>query len=104
MAVYAWIFKSNEIETMAYVGQPPWHGSGKLLIPNQSLDTWATQSGLNFKIMETPVRFNSGLIGAPKKNHMFSDQKVLYRSDTKAALSVVSNRYQVVQSDGTLRV
>lgn len=93
---------SHEIETMAYAGQTPWHGLGKALTPNQSLDTWANQSGLNFKIMETPVRFNSGLLGAPEKLHMYSDQKVLYRSDTKAALSVVSNRYQVVQPDEIL--
>ncbi|RZA29312.1 MAG: DUF932 domain-containing protein, partial [Proteobacteria bacterium] len=29
--------------------------------------------------------------------HTFPEQKVLYRSDTKAPLSVVSNRYQIVQ-------
>lgn len=81
---------SHEIETMAYAGQTPWHGLGKVLTPNQSLDTWADQSGLNFKIMETPVRFNSELLGATEKIQLFRDQKVLYRSDTKAALSVVS--------------
>lgn len=32
----------------------------------------------------------------------FEDQKVLYRSDTKAALSVVSQRYQVVQPQAVL--
>jgi hypothetical protein len=48
---------------------------------------------------ESEVRFvagshaNSGL-GAI---HAFPEQKVLYRSDTKAPLSVVSSRYQVVQ-------
>lgn len=93
---------SHEIETIAYAGQTPWHGLGKLLTPHQSLDTWANQSGLDFKIMETPVRFNSGLLGAPEKIQMYNDQKVLYRSDTKAALSVVSNRYQVVQPEEIL--
>lgn len=93
---------SHEIETMAYTGQTPWHGLGNVLTPNQSLDTWADQAGLNFRIMETPVRFNSALLDKPEKIQMFSEQKVLYRSDTKAALSVVSSRYQVVQPDEIL--
>ncbi|MFC7286446.1 hypothetical protein DBR37_04640 [Herminiimonas sp. KBW02] len=93
---------SHEIETMAFTGETPWHGLGKALTPNQPLNTWARQSGLDFKIMETPVRFNTGLLGAPEKIQMFSHQKVLYRSDTNAALSVVSNRYQVVQPDEIL--
>lgn len=101
-AFYAWKIMSHEIETMAYTGQTPWHSLGQVLMPNQSLDIWAKQSGLNFKIMETPVRFNSGLLGAPEKIQMYSDQKVLYRSDTKAALSIVSNRYHVVQPDEIL--
>ena len=37
------------------------------------------------------------MVGNLGSIHTFPEQKVLYRSDTKAALSVVSQRYQVVQ-------
>jgi phage/plasmid-like protein (TIGR03299 family) len=50
-----------------------------------------------FEIKESPVRFMTESVGSLGAIMTFPEQKVLYRSDTKAALSVVSNRYQVVQ-------
>lgn len=88
---------SHEINTMAYVGRTPWHGLGQSLSPKQPLSTWATQAGLDFSILEAPVRFNANRSGLTERMELFSDQKVLYRSDSKEALSVVSKRYQVVQ-------
>lgn len=85
------------VEQMAYVGDTPWHGLGNELTPRQPLEVWAQQSGMNFQILETPVRYMTESIGNLGSIMSFADQKVLYRSDTKAALSVVSNRYQVVQ-------
>lgn len=85
------------VENMAYVDATPWHGLGNQLTRNQSLEVWAKQAGMDFNILETPVRFMSESAGALGAIHAFPEQKVLYRSDTKAPLSVVSNRYQVVQ-------
>lgn len=51
---------------------------------------------MNWKIEESEVRFVAGTSGLGSI-HAFPEQKVLYRSDTKAPLSVVSSRYQVVQ-------
>lgn len=85
------------VEQMAYVGATPWHGLGNPLTPHQPLETWAVQSGMNFKILETPVRYLSESAGNLGAIMTFPEQKVLYRSDTKTALSVVSSRYQVVQ-------
>ncbi|QKL55752.1 DUF932 domain-containing protein [Ralstonia solanacearum] len=84
------------VQTMAYVGQQPWHGLGNKLAPKQSLEAWAEHAGMNWTIESSEVRFvtGAGNIGAI---HAFPDQKVLYRSDTKAPLSVVSARYNVVQ-------
>ena len=85
------------VQSMAYVGEQPWHGLGNRLAPNQPLEVWATQAGMDWSIEEAEVRF----VAAGNKNlgsiHAFPEQKVLYRSDTKAPLSVVSARYQVVQ-------
>lgn len=93
---------SHLIETMAYTGQTPWHQLGHALPQKQPLEVWAQAAGMQWQILETPVRYlaadgmdaASSLYAEPME---FPEQKVLYRSDTKAPLSVVSNRYQVVQ-------
>lgn len=84
------------VQSMAYANEVPWHGLGNPLAPNQSLEVWAKASGMDWKIEESEVRFVAGTSGLGSI-HAFPEQKVLYRSDTKAALSVVSSRYQVVQ-------
>ncbi|WP_175786947.1 DUF932 domain-containing protein [Burkholderia anthina] len=85
------------VQTMAYVGEQPWHGLGNQLAPKQPLEVWARAAGMDWSIEEAEVRF----VAAGNRNlgsiHPFPEQKVLYRSDTKAPLSVVSARYQVVQ-------
>ena len=85
------------VEQMAYVGRTPWHGLGNQLAARQPLDVWMDQAGLAWSIKETPVRFINSDKGRLGEILSFDDQKVLYRSDTLAPLSVVSRRYQVVQ-------
>jgi phage/plasmid-like protein (TIGR03299 family) len=82
---------------LAYVGSMPWHGLGNQLQPQQSIETWQKNSGMNFDILESPVRFISGDYGALGAIHSFPENKVLYRSDTKAPLSVVGSKFRVVQ-------
>lgn len=85
------------VQNMAYVGATPWHGLGNQLAPKQPVEVWARAAGMNWSIEEAEVRY----VAAGTRNlgsiHAFPEQKVLYRSDTKAPLSVVSARYQVVQ-------
>lgn len=86
------------ISDMAFVGETPWHGLGNRLEPNQPLDVWAKQAGMNWSINEAEVRFISGTAGAPLGSiRSYPEHKVLYRSDTKLPLSVVSQRFKVVQ-------
>lgn len=84
------------VETMAYTGMPPWHGLGNRLGPQQPIEVWKRQAGMNWKIEEAEVRYVAGNqhLGV---FHAFPDNKVLYRSDTRMPLSVVSKRFQVVQ-------
>lgn len=84
------------VQTMAYTGQQPWHGLGSRLAPNQPLEAWATAAGMDWNIESADVRFVAGNDGLGSI-HAYPEQRVLYRSDTKAPLSVVSSRYQVVQ-------
>lgn len=84
------------VQTMAYTGEQPWHGLGVRLAPDQPLDVWAQQAGMNWRIETSDVRF---IAGHPFTGslHAYPEQKVLYRSDTKTPLSVVSKRFKVVQ-------
>ncbi|WP_242451957.1 DUF932 domain-containing protein [Rhodanobacter sp. T12-5] len=60
------------------------------------MEVWRVNAGMDWQIEASEVRYISG------NNHVgvinaFPEQKVLYRSDTKAPLAVVSKRFQVVQ-------
>lgn len=85
------------VESMAYVNDTPWHGLGNQLIAGQSLDVWAKQAGMDWQIKDAPVRFMTESAGNLGAIMSFPENKVLFRSDTHAPLSVVSQRYQVVQ-------
>ena len=89
------------VETMAYAGEKPWHGLGNKLTTMQPIDVWKRQAGMDWTIEESEVRYITGnhTVGAI---HSFPEQKVLYRSDTKRPLAVVSKRFQVVQPEEVL--
>ena len=89
------------VETMAYAGEKPWHGLGNKLTTLQPIDVWKRQAGMDWQIEESEVRYITGnhTVGAI---HSFPEQKVLYRSDTKRPLAVVSKRFQVVQPEEVL--
>lgn len=92
---------SHEIETMAYTNATPWHSLGNSLTPNQPIEVWQKEAGMDWQIRETDVLFNvSDEGGLHVKTN--ADAKVLYRSDTHAPLSVVSKRYNVVQPHDVL--
>ena len=85
------------LEQMAYVGETPWHGLGNQLPAKQPIEVWMDRAGMNWTIEEAPVQYVVSQSGPLSEICSFEDQKVLFRSDTKAALSVVGNRYHVVQ-------
>ena len=79
---------------IAYAGQTPWHGLGQALTPDASIDTWTTEAGLDYTVLESPVLYQTGAATMPEE---FKGRKVLHRSDTGGALAVVSDGYRVVQ-------
>ncbi len=85
------------IEQMAYVGATPWHGLGNELPAQQPLEVWMERAGMNWTIEQAPVQYVVSQSGPLSEICSFDDQKVLFRSDTKAPLSVVGSRYHVVQ-------
>jgi len=85
------------VESMAYRGAAPWHGLGHLLSERQPIEVWAQQAGMDWSILSAPVRYMTEAGGTSGSIQTYPDQKVLFRSDTLEPLSVVSQRYQVVQ-------
>jgi phage/plasmid-like protein (TIGR03299 family) len=88
---------AHHVDKMAYVGQTPWHGLGNQLSSNQPIEVWEQQAGMNWAIKEAPVQFMDTVDETQSRLITYPQSKVLYRSDTQVPLSVVSQRYQVVQ-------
>jgi phage/plasmid-like protein (TIGR03299 family) len=86
---------------MAYVDHAPWHGLGSKLSENQPIEVWQREAGMNWHIQESPVYFKESSAG-DEDSLPYTEQKVLFRSDTLLPLSVVSHRYQVVQPQDVL--
>lgn len=88
---------AHQIETMAFVGDTPWHGLGNQLTQNQPIEVWAKQAGMNWRIESSNVSYMAQNERGQSIIIPYEEQRVLYRSDTHAPLSVVSQRYQEVQ-------
>lgn len=88
---------AHQIEQIAYVGETPWHGLGNQLSQNQPLEVWAQQAGMDWRIESSNVSYMAQNERGQSIIMPFEEQRVLYRSDTHAPLSVVSQRYQEVQ-------
>ncbi|MHA3060043.1 DUF932 domain-containing protein [Acinetobacter sp. ANC 4636] len=85
------------LEQMAYVGETPWHGLGNSLTPHQPIEVWAQQAGMDWRIESSNVSYMAQNERGQSIILPYEEQRVLYRSDTHAPLSVVSQRYQEVQ-------
>ena len=69
-----------------------WHGLGQALPDGASIDQWRTAAGMDWEIKRSRVRY-----GNESNFRVIDDQVVLFRSDSKDHLGIVSDRYQVVQ-------
>lgn len=88
---------SNNRNNMAYVGATPWHGLGQLLTDGASLDQWRVEAGLDWEAKRAKVQFRDTDLEI-----YTGESDILYRSDTRAQLGIVSDRYQIVQPSQVL--
>jgi phage/plasmid-like protein (TIGR03299 family) len=87
---------ANGRAEMAFVGETPWHGLGQAVTLGASIGVWSREAGLNWQANEAAVLYHR--VGdAPGKVRHVEANKVLYRSDSGAPLSVVGSKYKVVQ-------
>lgn len=98
---------------IAYTGEKPWHGYGTVMEEDQTLDEWILAAGLDYTVIERPILWNPYLtqealdnaaaVGLPERQTNYfnfraiPNRKTLVRSDTRDVLSVVSNKYKVIQ-------
>jgi phage/plasmid-like protein (TIGR03299 family) len=80
---------------IAYTGKVPWHGYGQEVTEDLPLEVWRTMAGLAYEVEERPAFYYGG--GVLNRRHAFPNRKVLMRSDNHSPLSIVSDRYKVVQ-------
>ena len=81
---------------IAYVGETPWHGLGQALTPNQPLEVWQKEAGLDWKVQKASLVYHPH--SNPEQALTMDNRCVLYRDDTNAALGVVSDsHFKIVQ-------
>lgn len=98
------------VAAIAYTGETPWHGYGERLDPDQPLETWLEKAGMDYEVKESPIFHNRWITNENKgasikrlaaQNFLsfkpVPGKKILTRSDTDGILSIVTDRYNVVQ-------
>lgn len=75
--------------------ETPWHGYG-FEVDGNNVDEWRVAAGLNWDA-EKRQAYYSRTVDGKRIPTPIDDRYALVRTDTQAALGVVSDRYQVVQ-------
>lgn len=97
------------VAAIAYTGDEPWHGYGQRLTPGDPLEVWLEKAGMDYTVVESPIFHNRWITNEnfdqpkriaahnPLSFKAIPGKKVLTRSDTDDVLSIVTDRYNVVQ-------
>lgn len=73
-------------------GVKVWHGLGQRLTPGATIEQWKKDAGMDYQIRRGEVFYQTDLGLLPGEKHT-----ALYRGDTGALLSVMTQRYKEVQ-------
>ena len=97
------------LPAIAYRGDTPWHGYGQKIEEDAPLETWRELAGLAWQVRRHPIYTN---VVVTQDDHEWAEgglgrtripsRVALVRSDTQDVLSVVSDRYKVVQPEKVL--
>lgn len=80
--------------------QKEWHFGDtqhQILLPGASVEEWQKASGMDYQIQRGFVRYATERGQTAEQMQKVDDKVVLFRSDTKSPLGVVSDSYKVVQ-------
>lgn len=88
----------NTAGTASYAStKREWHGLGELMPAGQSIEQWQAAAGMDYEVQRGFVRYATERGQLAEAMKVVQDKVVLFRSDTKDALGVVSDSYKVVQ-------
>jgi phage/plasmid-like protein (TIGR03299 family) len=112
---------TKETAAIAFTGKKPWHGYGQCMPSGQPLEVWLRQAGMDYEVIARPLAYVSNRViekdgsvvsdtstemlhqlqlqnkfDVPKYSPL-SGKRVLTRDDTGDILSIVTDRYNVVQ-------
>ena len=91
------IANSQGIIEAAFRVEPAWHGLGAVMGEDTSYEDFGKAAGLTtWKIQRSKVRYSVDRNDAVGVNE-WPEQHVLFRSDSKAPIGMVSDSYKVVQ-------
>lgn len=90
------------VETMAYVGEVPWHGQGTSVPPDVNSERMICAAGLDWAVEKRPARGTKPIVNA-KGKEKFSRYELVRvpRKDTneeEVVLGLVSERYKPLQN------
>ena len=85
------------VESMAYVGEVPWHGLGNKVEDNITLENFQKEAGLDWSVSKRPVMYEKASNEGFKITSTFPKRFVLARDTDNKAYAVVSDRYKPVQ-------
>jgi len=77
--------------------QGEWHGLGQRMQPGASVEEWQKAAGMDYEVQRGYVRYATERGQTAEQMRVVKEKVVLFRSDTKDALGVVSDSYKVVQ-------
>lgn len=91
--------RANGAAEMAYLGETPWHGLGQPMQPGASIEEWIRAAGMDWNIRRSVARF---FADEDTRRDCFElcavpGETVLFRSDNRAPLGIVSPDYNIVQ-------
>lgn len=83
-------------DEMAWIGETPWHGLGQQLQEGATIEEFLVAAGMDWVINRSSAQFVAGR-GAKATTEVIEGQSVLWRSDSKSPLGIVSTDYNIVQ-------
>ena len=91
------------VETMAYVGQVPWHGLGVSVPDNLTPDEMLVKAGLDWTVSTRPMFYsNAYSVGTgtsdQKQQSIVQEHYALVRDSNNKLLDVVGHRYRPTQN------
>jgi phage/plasmid-like protein (TIGR03299 family) len=81
----------------------PWHKLGQGMRPEATIDEWKVDSGCDFKVLRSGIRFATSRDPAEALS-TYDDAQILFRSDNKMGLGIASPKYKIFQPGETLEL